>query len=181
MPDQGANTACMKRFLYPLANWEAVKRETGKNGLDPFLALAVMRQESLFQPDIVSPADARGLMQIIPSTGRTIARHLGITDFTPESLYEPETNITLGIRYLTDLMTRSGGDLVRVLCSYNAGEIRSDQWWDLYKELDVDERIESITFRETRDYVKKVLNHLEIYRRLYESPPPDGKKNLSWR
>ena len=179
MSGRETNTTCMKRFLYPLANWEAVQREAGKNGLDPFLALAVMRQESLFQPDIVSPADARGLMQIIPSTGRTIARRLGITDFNPDNLYDPGTNITLGIKYLTDLMDRSDGDLVRVLCSYNAGETRSDQWWEQYKDLDVDERIESISFRETRDYVKKVLNHLEIYRRLYVSPSTDAGQGLS--
>lgn len=179
MSGRETNTACMKRFLYPLANWEAVQREAGKNGLDPFLALAVMRQESLFQPDIVSPADARGLMQIIPSTGRTIARRLGITNFDPDNLYDPGINITLGIKYLTDLMNRSDGDMVRVLCSYNAGETRSDQWWEQYKNLDVDERIESISFRETRDYVKKVLNHLEIYRRLYAGPSPDAVKDLS--
>jgi len=173
------NIACMKRFLYPLAFWDTVQRETRKNNLDPFFVLAVMRQESLFQPDIVSPADARGLMQIIPSTGRVIARNLGIKDFTPENLYDPETNIIMGIRYLTDLKDRSNGDLVRVLCSYNAGESRSDQWWDLYQQLDADERIESITFRETRDYVKRVLNNMEIYRRLYEPSAPHVGKDSS--
>jgi soluble lytic murein transglycosylase len=65
-------------------------------------------------------------------------------------------------------MKRSNGDLVRVLSSYNAGESRSDDWWNRFKHLDVDERIESITFRETRGYVKKVLRNLENYKRLYE-------------
>ncbi len=158
----------IQRYLYPLAFWSDVNKEAEKNGLDPFLVLAVMRQESLYQQDVVSLADARGLMQIIPPTGEEIARQLEVADFTPEALFDPEKNIAFGAWYLKTLMKRSNGDLVRVLSSYNAGESRSDDWWDRFKHLDVDERIESITFRETRGYVKKVLKNLENYKRLYE-------------
>ncbi len=157
-----------KRFLYPLAYWETVRKETEEIGLDPFLVLAVMRQESLFRPDIVSPADARGLMQIIPPTGEMIARKLKVPDFDPEDLFETEKNIAFGAWYLHNLMRRSEGDLVRLFSSYNAGESRSREWWERFNHLDVDERIESITFRETRGYVKKVLRNLENYKRIYE-------------
>lgn len=165
--ERGDKSLPFKRFLYPLAYWETVQKATAKRGLDPFLVLAVMRQESLYQEDVVSWADARGLMQIIPPTGRMIAGKLGVDDFDPGNLFEPETNIAFGVWYLQYLMKRSDGDLVRVLGSYNAGEKRSDRWWDRFKHLEIDERIESITFRETRGYVKKVLRNLENYKRLY--------------
>jgi soluble lytic murein transglycosylase len=108
------------------------------------------------------------LMQIIPPTGEMIARKLKVPDFDPEDLFETEKNITFGAWYLHNLMKRSEGDLVRLFSSYNAGERRSKEWWKRFKHLDVDERIESITFRETRGYVKKVLRNLENYKRLYE-------------
>jgi len=163
----GGNSPFFKKYLYPLAYWETVRRESAKYNLDPFLVLAVMRQESLYQVDIVSFADARGLMQIIPPTGETIARNLGVEAFTPEALNDPETNVAFGSWYLHSLIQRSDGDLVRVLASYNAGESRSDRWWEKTRDLDIDERIESIPFRETRGYVKKVLRNLENYKRLY--------------
>ncbi len=163
----GGDSPFFKRYLYPRAFWETVQKEAARYGLDPFLVLAVMRQESLFQKDVVSFADARGLMQIIPPTGETIARNLGIEAFAPESLLEPETNIAFGIWYLNSLIERSKGDLVRVFSSYNAGESRSDRWWKRTGDLEIDERIESIPFRETRGYVKRVLRNLENYKRLY--------------
>ena len=152
---------------YILSYWDTVSEKTNGNGVDPFLVLSVMRQESLFQADIVSPADARGLMQIIPPTGKMIASKLGVNGFSPNNLFDPKTNIDFGVWYLKSLMDRSDGDLVRVLSSYNAGEKRSDLWWKRTKHLDMDERIESITFRETRNYVKRVLRNLENYKRLY--------------
>ncbi|NOY53990.1 MAG: transglycosylase SLT domain-containing protein [Deltaproteobacteria bacterium] len=163
----GGDSPFFKRYLYPRAFWETVRRESGRYGIDPFLVLAVMRQESLYQVDSISLSDARGLMQIIPPTGELIARDLGVETFTPESLLDPETNIAFGVRYLNNLIQRSGGDLVRVFSSYNAGERPSDRWWEKTKDLDVDERIESIPFRETRGYVKRVLRNLENYKRLY--------------
>ncbi len=164
---KGEGSHFLNRYLYPLAFWDTVRDESGRNDVDPYLVLAVMRQESLFQDDVVSFADARGLMQIIPPTGRSIARQLGVSDFNPEMLFDPKQNIAFGVWYLKQLMKRSEGDLVRVLASYNAGESRSDMWWNRHKHLEMDERIESITFRETRGYVKKVLRNLENYRRLY--------------
>lgn len=169
----GTDSASYMRYLYPLAFWETVRKESEKFGLDPFLVLAVMRQESLFQADVVSSADARGLMQIIPSTAETIARELAMQGFTPDSLFHSETNITFGSWYLSSLMKRSEGDLVRLLSSYNAGESQSDRWWDQNKHLALDERIESITYRETKGYVKKVLRNLENYKRLYQDLSPD--------
>jgi soluble lytic murein transglycosylase len=163
----GDGPGYLRRTLYPLAYWDTVSEKTNGHGVDPFLVLSVMRQESLFQAAVVSPADARGLMQIIPPTGRMIASRLGVNDFSPEALFDPDTNIGFGVWYLQNLIERSDGDLVRVLSSYNAGEKRSDLWWNRTKHLDVDERIESISFRETRNYVKRVLRNLENYRRLY--------------
>jgi len=157
----------LRRFLYPLAYWSAVERLSRENGLSPFLILAVMRQESLFQADSLSPADARGLMQIIPPTGKRIAENLSVDGFTPDDLYEPYMNLTFGAWYLKSLLDRFDGDLIRVFAGYNAGAARADEWWERDKGLEADERIESIPFRETRGYVKKVLRNLENYRRLY--------------
>ncbi len=173
---KGEGSSFLNRYLYPLAYWDTVRDESHRHEVDPYLVLAVMRQESLFQDDVVSFADARGLMQIIPPTGQRIARQMGVPDFTPEMLFNPKTNIAFGVWYLKKLMQRSDGDLVRVLSSYNAGESRADMWWRRHKHLELDERIESITFRETRGYVKRVLRNLENYRRLY---PGTGRSEVS--
>jgi len=159
-------------FLYPHAYADIVKREAKRHGVDAFLAYALMRQESAFNPRAVSSASACGLMQLLPST----AARLSKTPFSDcEPLFDPATNIRLGTAYLGQLAKQFDGNPVLMLAGYNAGEKAAARWRDTYKGLDEDEFIEKISYRETRAYVKKVLRNFRNYRRLYG----DGAASLS--
>jgi len=153
---------------YPLAFWPLVTRETGSGGPDPLLVVALMRQESLFDPDARSPAGARGLMQLLPSTAERIAREIGRPSVG--DLYEPQTNVTLGVAYLDRLARRYDGDWVKTIAAYNGGENAVAKWESRFGDLEPDEFVESITYRETRDYVKKVLGNYRRYREQYGAP-----------
>ena len=154
-------------LCYPLAFWPFIQRETDRQGLDPFLVLAVVRQESLFDAEAVSSADARGLMQLLPSTADRIAREIAREDFQPKNLFDAEHNLLLGMTYLRDLLARYQGDVTRALAAYNAGEAAVDKWQARHGQLEDDEFVESISYRETLSYVKRVLQNHRIYRALY--------------
>ena len=154
-------------FLYPTAFSLLVARESAVSGIDPYLVYSLMKQESLFDPRAVSPAFAYGLMQLLPSTARRVS---GNADIGGEDLFDPALNIRLGSAYLAELSRRFSGDAVFMLAGYNAGEAAADTWRTRYGKLDIDETIERITYRETRDYVKKVLANYRNYLRLYGGP-----------
>lgn len=145
---------------FPRPYREYVNKASEKYKLDPALVYAVMRQESLFDPYAVSPANARGLMQLIDSTAQYMARKEGIKI---KSIYEPETNINLGASYLRYLLDQWQGDLVRTLASYNAGPTRVKNW---QRHQDEYLFIETIPIQETRNYVKKVLYNYYVYSEL---------------
>jgi peptidoglycan lytic transglycosylase len=163
------------RFCYPLGFRDLVEREAAAHALDPLLVAALIRQESLFDSEARSPADALGLMQILPATGRRLAAESGAEDFSAAELYEPARNVALGTAYLRDLHDRYGGNLPRVLAAYNAGEAAVDKWQRRYPDVEDDEFVESISYRETRGYVKRVLQN----RRLYEALYGDGATQTS--
>ena len=152
--------------LYPLAFWPDVTRHTAGSGLDPLLVLAVMRQESMFDPDARSPADARGLMQLLPSTAERTARQLGQQ---PPSgrLNDPDTNIGLGVAHLQQLLAAHPGEPMKALAAYNGGEEAVARWERRFGGVETDEFVESITYRETRDYVKKVVGNYQRYQQTY--------------
>ena len=125
-----------------------------------------MAQESTFTADIRSSANARGLMQVMPGTGRLYARKLGIRPFTTASLSQPETNVRIGRQYFKDLVDRFGG-IHYALAGYNAGDARVAAWIKERPDLAPDEFIDSIPFPETQNYVKRILGTAEDYRRLY--------------
>jgi hypothetical protein len=129
---------------------------------------ALMAQESTFTPEIKSSANAWGLMQLLPSTGKRYARKVGMTRFTTTSLQDPEVNVRLGMQYFKDLLDRFGGDYFAI-ASYNAGENRVAQWRAEKPDLAEDEFIDDIPFPETQTYVKRILGTAEDYRRLYGS------------
>ncbi len=156
------------RALYPLAYWDAVSAAAREFDLDPLLLLAVMRQESLFEPKAESAAGARGLMQVMPATAQQAAAALGI-GLTSEQLSDPTVNVRLGARHLRQLLDRYQNDLVRALAAYNGGERAADRWSAQAAGRDPDEFVERITYRETREYVKRVLAHYRNYVRLYSS------------
>ena len=152
------------RILFPEAWWDTIKEESAKNGLDPYLVASLIRQESEFNPGVVSYANAYGLMQLLPSVGRNLARQEGISHFETFQLLNPEINIRLGTRYLKQLMDRFGGVQEYALAAYNAGDSRVVDWQSAGPYSGIDEFVESIPFTQTRDYVQGILRNEEIYR-----------------
>jgi soluble lytic murein transglycosylase len=160
-----------RRFLYPLGFWPVVEREARARGLDPLLVASLIRQESLFLPDAVSPADAHGLMQLLPRTAREVAGDAGLTPAEARSLDVVPTNVRLGTTLLRRLLDRYDGSHAKALAAYNAGEDAVAKWERRYGTRSDDEFTELISFRETRDYVKLVLQNLQVYRQLYAASP----------
>lgn len=156
-------------ILYPLAFWDLIQTNASRYQVDPLLALSLMRQESLFDPEARSPANARGLMQLLPSTAEAVAARIGRTGRL--DLYDPTTNIELGIAHLRELADQYAGDAVRILAAYNGGATAVARWDQRFAGRPPDEYVESITYRETRDYVKKVLSNYRTYQRVYGAGP----------
>ncbi len=156
------------RTLLPLPYQASLMRAAGRNGVDPMLAAGVIRQESIFQADAVSHAGAVGLMQVLPKTGKKLARRLRLR-FTREKLFDPEYNLQLGTLYLADLI-RAYGNAETALAAYNAGEDRVAAWTAERNYEERPEFVESIPFTETREYVQIVLRNAELYRLLYAKP-----------
>ncbi|HUH11478.1 MAG TPA: lytic transglycosylase domain-containing protein, partial [Longimicrobiales bacterium] len=155
------------RILYPFPYRSLITEEARDRGLDPVLAAALIRQESMFEARITSHVGARGLMQIMPATGQRLAEAAGIERWDAELLYHPEINVHLGTRYLARDMEAYDGSLPAVFSSYNAGPHRVE-WWSEYPEYGRDELFtERIPYRETRDYVKILTRNHALYTGLY--------------
>jgi soluble lytic murein transglycosylase len=154
------------RVIFPIDYWTLITKYAGAHDLDPYLIVALMAQESTFTAEIRSSANAIGLMQIMPATGRRYATRLGVRNFTANALTQPELNVRLGTRYFKDLITRFG-EAHYALAGYNAGENRVDRWLAERGPLPADEFIDDIPFPETQIYVKRILGTAEDYRRLY--------------
>jgi soluble lytic murein transglycosylase len=152
--------------IYPLDYWPLIEKYSKANGLDPYLMAALIAQESTFTADVRSSANAYGLMQLLPATGRRYAQRLRIRPFSTNTLITPETNIRLGMAYFKELVDRFGGAHY-ALASYNAGENRVSQWLAERPGLPQDEFVDDIPFPETQNYVKRILGTAEDYRRLY--------------
>jgi len=158
------------KTLYPLPYEQALRREAAKNSFDPMLAAGLIRQESTFQADAVSPKNAVGLMQVLPQTGRLMARQLRVR-YTKTSLYQPDFNLEVGMVYVAGLL-RNLGAPEYALAAFNAGEDRIALWRSERNYDEIPELVESIPFTETRDYVQIVLRNAEVYRRIYGSSVP---------
>lgn len=156
-----------RELLYPLGFWTEVSREATAYRVDPIWVVALMRQESMFDPGAVSPVGARGLMQLMPSTAERVAAEIGRTVDDESELTNPQLNITLGTAYLRSLNDRFGDDILKALAAYNGGETAVERWQRQFGALAPDEFVESITYRETRDYVKRVAGNYRVYRELY--------------
>ncbi len=149
--------------LFPVRHFDVVTQNAARNNLDPDLILALIRQESAFRETARSKANARGLMQVLPSTGRLLARQAGVSRYTTNKLYRPETNIALGTRYLASLLQQYGGRVELALAAYNAGDSRVDRWLQEFGDVDMAEFVERIPFSETRAYVKQVMSNRAHY------------------
>ncbi len=154
-------------LYYPYGFRGMVDKYSKAYELDPLFVLAVIRQESNFRTDAGSYAGARGLMQIMPSTGTGIAKQLGIEDFNEEMLLDPEININLGTYYLRRQLDNFGDELIYCLGAYNGGPASMSDWIKRFGSLDEDEFIENITFLETKEYIKRVLGNYHLYQMLY--------------
>ncbi|PYV12781.1 MAG: hypothetical protein DMG07_16410 [Acidobacteria bacterium] len=152
------------RLLFPVRHWDAIAANARKYQVDPALVLGLIRQESAFQEDARSRANARGLMQVLPKTGRRLAPKAGVSRYSVAKLYRAETNIALGIRHLFSLLERYDGKVELALAAYNAGEHRVDRWLEEFGKVDMAQFVEQIPFAETRGYVKQVLTNRAHYR-----------------
>jgi soluble lytic murein transglycosylase len=157
------------RIIYPLPYRENLFAEARERGVDPYLVAGLIRQESMYKANAISPVGAVGLMQVMPGTGSTLARGAGVARFDKGMLEHPEVNLHLGISFAADLLKQYDGRLPLVLSAYNAGPTRADRWKS-FPEAKSDELFtERIPFEETRDYVRIVQNNARIYEAVY--PP----------
>ena len=157
--------------IYPLKHEEALKAAALRENLDPALVASLVCQESTFDENAKSIAGARGLMQIMPYTGRPLARELGVR-YATSILHQPQTSLSFGTRYFKQMMDRFGGRPEAALAAYNAGPHRVDKWLAPNPQMRSDEFAEAIPFTETRNYVMIIMGAREQYRKLYglESP-----------
>ena len=145
---------------FPLAYQETITEQAQKNNISPPWAFAIARRESSFMPDAHSGAGARGVMQIMPAT----ARHVAKRPVSIRKLNDPEQNIALGTKYLSQLLTKHDNNQILATAAYNAGSSRIRQWLKTTPKLSADIWIETIPFKETREYVKSVMAYQQIYR-----------------
>jgi len=158
------------QLLYPMPHCGKVKARAGQFGVDPFLVQAIAREESYFNRKARSSADAMGLMQLLPGTGRDAARWISLQKFTPDMLFNADINIALGSRYLKSVLDFSGGAALFAVASYNAGPGAVQRWRSSLPTDDLDVFVECIPYDQTRDYVKKVFRSWYNYTRIYAAP-----------
>src|SRR6056297_91408 len=150
-------------WRFPVVERERVNAEATRHGVAPALIMGLMRAESAMQADARSPAGARGLLQLMDPTARSVARRHGIPYSSASDLYEPARNIALGVAHLGELQRRFNGDWTLVAAAYNAGISRAEQWQRERPDLDRDIWIETLPYYETRDYIPRVLAFATIY------------------
>ncbi|MDQ7761202.1 transglycosylase SLT domain-containing protein [Xanthomonas sontii] len=148
---------------FPLHHADTIRREAGKNAIDPAWVAAEIRAESVFNPNARSPANAMGLMQVVPATGASVARNLGLAGYGgAASLYDPDTNIAIGTAYLRQLLNTYGLPYLTI-AAYNAGPGPAARWQSQRPGHDADFWIETVSYKETREYVARILAFSVIY------------------
>lgn len=162
----GERDARAYRLLFPVLDREQIQRAAAANHVDPGFIAGVIRQESSFNPNAVSVAGARGLMQVMPSVGAQLARDARYPLWDPVLLFDPDVNIQLGTTHLAAAIAEYKAP-VRVLAAYNAGDTRVDRWSTKAGMSDPEIFAERIPFTETRDYVRIVQRNAVLYDALY--------------
>ena len=161
---------CYWEALFPRPYWPDLKRFSTANGLDPYLVASLIRQESEFNPVAVSRANAVGLMQLLPRTGKLVAHEEKLRRYNATELFTPAVNLELGTRYFRGMVDQFGGSFEHALAAYNAGSDRVEEWMGNGPYRDSPEFVESIPFTETREYVQAILRNAAVYRQLYGTP-----------
>ncbi|HZS12409.1 MAG TPA: transglycosylase SLT domain-containing protein [Nitrospirales bacterium] len=141
-------------------------RNYGSPSFDPLLAAAIIREESQYDPRALSRVGAVGLMQLMPATAQAVGRRYGVSDVGRDDLFDQETNIRFGVRYLDQLLEQFGGNIIHAVAAYNAGPNAVQSWIGKFGSKGPDEFVELIPYQETRQYVKRVLRSYREYRRL---------------
>ena len=159
---------CLRTFVFPLKHFDIIKEEAAKNNIDPYLILAIIKTESGFDKNVTSSKQAKGLMQIMNSTAEEMNQDEKL-ELTEESIYNENINIALGCKDLSSLIKKYNGNYYLAVISYNAGMGNVDKW---LKEgiinNDLDDIVNNnIPFKETKNYLKKVITYYKIYRKLY--------------
>ncbi|HUS18762.1 MAG TPA: transglycosylase SLT domain-containing protein, partial [Terriglobales bacterium] len=167
--DVGSLPRPMLETLFPRPYWPDLKVNAAANSLDPYLIASLIRQESEFNPLAVSHANAYGLMQLLPTVGKKLAKEVKLKPFSTARLLEPQANIRLGTRYFRQMIDGNGGTVEYALAAYNAGSNRVSDWRASGNFKDMPEFVESIPFTETREYVQAIVRNVELYKRIYAS------------
>ena len=169
------------RLAFPIPFSEPLLRFSEQRSIDPFLMAGLIRQESEFNPTVISRAKAYGLTQVLPATGRELSLKAGVRGFTTAMLFQPETNLNLGTFYIRQMLNSLDNSVVETLAAYNAGRSRVIKWRTFGTFREPSEFIETVPFDETRDYIQSVIRNGEMYRQLYSKekqllakagPPP---------
>jgi soluble lytic murein transglycosylase len=156
--------------LFPKAYWSDLRKYSVLNGLDPYLVASLIRQESEFNTLALSRANAVGLMQLLPKTGKNVAKQVKLKGYSAPQLFTPAVNLQLGTRYFKDMVDKYDGQFEYALAAYNAGTDRVGEWLGQGHYRDPQEFVESIPFTETREYVQAILRNANVYRQLYGTP-----------
>jgi soluble lytic murein transglycosylase len=156
------------RLVFPRPYWQQLESNSQVNGLDPFLVAALIRQESEFNPEAVSRKNAYGLMQVLPSVGKSLSKKDGDRHFSASQLLDPSINLKLGTQDLRKSIDRYNGQVEYALAAYNAGDTPVHLWMSTNNYKDMAEWVESIPYTETREYVQGILRNRELYRAVYE-------------
>lgn len=158
----------VKRRTYPLEFRENIIKHSKDNSLDPYLVMSIIWVESKFKPEATSRKNAKGLMQIIPSTGQWIAEQLDHEDYEEELLYDPDINIKFGSWYFAYLLRVFDGDVELAIAAYNGGMGNVAKWLKDSRYSDDGKVLKDIPFNETKDYLERVVETYEWYRKLYK-------------
>lgn len=161
--------AILRLVFYPIKYKEEVERAAENYSVDPYIIYSVIKQESNFKADASSNKGASGLMQLLPATAEEVAVSMNSIDEASFDIYDAETNIYIGVKYLSELIQRYDGNLYIAIAAYNAGMGNVDKWYEKpYSQYDtIDEVIEKIEYKETKTYVINIVNYYNMYKRLY--------------
>jgi len=157
------------KLAYPRPYWSQLKIFANQAGIDPYFALAIMREESHFDPQALSSSKAMGLMQLMPATAKFVAQKKKIKLNQKDEIFNPELNIRLGTLYLGSLSDRFKSELIHTSGSYNAGPHNMIKWINRWRGKSMDTFVEQIPFSETRGYVKRVFRSYKLYKQIYSS------------
>lgn len=154
--------------IYPIKYSEYVYKYSEEYGVDPLLIFAIIKAESNFNPNVVSSSQAIGLMQLMDTTAEELARKLDVSFTKKSSLYNPELNIRLGTKYFSDLLKEYNQNTLLALTAYNAGKGTLKRWMEQGTINEDGSNIENIPYKETNNYVRKIVRDYKIYQELYK-------------